>query len=144
MKPTDPVKEELQRSLFQTNQFRPEMTKIRVCTFWMSGELTDSRRRPTQQASLVSFNAMTASQTRNDQKMQVLALSGGFYSSLFSRVSVAPFQGGHLLGSLKHLQMTSSVIAGWPYRNPYNNVKGNKRLFFLHFFMLFWPPGKPR
>ena len=30
MRPTDPVKEELRQNLFKMNQFRPEITKIRV------------------------------------------------------------------------------------------------------------------
>ena len=40
IRPTDPVKEELQRILFKLNQFRPKITKIRVSTFWMSRKLT--------------------------------------------------------------------------------------------------------
>ena len=46
MRPTDPVKEELRRILFKMSQFRPEIIKIRVSTFWMSGKIPDSRRRP--------------------------------------------------------------------------------------------------
>ena len=45
MRPTDPVKEELRRILFKMGQFRIKITKIRVCTFWMSGKIPDSRRR---------------------------------------------------------------------------------------------------
>ena len=33
MRPTDPVKEELRPILFKMSQFRPKITKIRVCTF---------------------------------------------------------------------------------------------------------------
>merc|ERR1712078_938308 len=55
MKPTDPVKEELRLILFKMNQFRPKIIKIRVSTFWMSGESTDSRRRATQPVSPASF-----------------------------------------------------------------------------------------
>ena len=36
MRPTDPVKEELRRILSQMIQFKPEIHKIRVCTFEMS------------------------------------------------------------------------------------------------------------
>ena len=43
MRPTDPVKEELRRKTRKMNQFRPEITRIRVSTFWMSG----NRRIPT-------------------------------------------------------------------------------------------------
>ena len=55
MRPTDHVKEELRQKTMKMNQFRPEITKIRVSTFWMSGKLTDSRRRPMPAFSLVSF-----------------------------------------------------------------------------------------
>ena len=56
MKGSGLAKEELWRILFKLTQFGPEITKIRVSTFWMSGKSTDSRRRPTQPASPVSFN----------------------------------------------------------------------------------------
>ena len=36
MRPTCLVKEELRNILMKTNKFRPEITKIRVSTFWMS------------------------------------------------------------------------------------------------------------
>ena len=42
MKGTGLVKEELRPILFKLNQFRPKITKIKVCTFKMSGEITDS------------------------------------------------------------------------------------------------------
>ena len=42
MRPTDPVKEELRQKLFKTTQFGSKMTKIRVCTFQMSGKIRDS------------------------------------------------------------------------------------------------------
>ena len=42
MKPSGLVKEELLRILSQMNQFRPKITKIRVCTFQMSGKIPDS------------------------------------------------------------------------------------------------------
>ena len=45
MRPTDPVKAELQRILLKMSQCRPEIIKIRVSTFWMSGKIPDSRRR---------------------------------------------------------------------------------------------------
>ena len=35
MRPTCPVKEELRQNLFKMTQFRPEITKIRVSTFWI-------------------------------------------------------------------------------------------------------------
>ena len=49
--PTDPLKEELRRILFKMNQYRPEIIKIRVSTFWTSGKSTDSCQRPTRPAS---------------------------------------------------------------------------------------------
>ena len=36
------VKEGLLPNLFKLSQFRPKITKIRVCTFQMSGKITDS------------------------------------------------------------------------------------------------------
>ena len=45
MRLTDPVKEELRRILFKMSQYRSETIKIRVSTFWMSGKISDSRRR---------------------------------------------------------------------------------------------------
>ena len=35
MRPTDPVKKGLRQILFKMNQFRPEITKIKVSTFWI-------------------------------------------------------------------------------------------------------------
>ena len=40
--PSGPVKDELRQKLFKTTQFRPEITKTRVCTFQMSGKIPDS------------------------------------------------------------------------------------------------------
>ena len=54
-KPICLVKEELRSNLMKLSQFRPEITKIRVSTFWRSGNLMDSRRRPTQPSRPVSF-----------------------------------------------------------------------------------------
>ena len=45
MRPTDPVKVELQKFLSKMNKYRPEIIKIRVSTFWMSGKITDFRLR---------------------------------------------------------------------------------------------------
>ena len=42
LRPTCLVKEELRPNLSKLIQFRPEITKIRVCTFQMSGKITDS------------------------------------------------------------------------------------------------------
>ena len=50
------AKVELRRISSKLSQFRLKITKVKVSTFWMSAKSTDCRRRPTQQASLVSFN----------------------------------------------------------------------------------------
>ena len=42
IQPTDPVKEELRQKLFKIAQFGSKITKIRVCTFQMSGKIRDS------------------------------------------------------------------------------------------------------
>ena len=42
MRPTDPVKEELRQKLSKIDQFESKFTKIRVCTFQMSGKIPDS------------------------------------------------------------------------------------------------------
>ena len=42
MRPTDPVKEELRQKLSKIDQFGSKIKKIRVCTFQMSGKITDS------------------------------------------------------------------------------------------------------
>ena len=42
MRPTCFVKEELRPILFKLTQFRPEITKMRVCTFQMSAKIPDS------------------------------------------------------------------------------------------------------
>ena len=42
MRPTDPVKEELRQKLFKITQFGSKIKKIRVCTFQMSGKISDS------------------------------------------------------------------------------------------------------
>ena len=69
MKPPDPVKEELRRRTKKMSQFRPKNQEIWVSTFWMSGKSADSRRRPTQPASLVSFMPITAPQTLKTSKI---------------------------------------------------------------------------
>ena len=63
MKGSGRVKEELWRNFvqhaaiqFQMTQIRSKIKEFGVSTFWMSGNLTDSRRRPTQLSRPVSFN----------------------------------------------------------------------------------------
>ena len=66
MRPTDPVKEELRRISCKMCQFRLKVTKSRVSTFWMSGNLTDSLRRPTQPSRPVSFNPFSPNNSPAD------------------------------------------------------------------------------
>ena len=42
MRPTDPVKDELRQKLFKITQFESKITKMRVCTFQVSGKIPDS------------------------------------------------------------------------------------------------------
>ena len=42
MRPKDPVKDELRQKLFKIDQFESKITKIRVCTFQMSGKIPHS------------------------------------------------------------------------------------------------------
>ena len=44
MRPTCLVKVELRHFLFKLSQFRPTITKIRVCTFQVSGKIPDSSK----------------------------------------------------------------------------------------------------
>ena len=69
MRPTRLAKEGLRGILLKMSQYRPEIIKIRVSTFWMSIKSTDSRRRPTQPSRLVSFKPMKALQSRKNQKI---------------------------------------------------------------------------
>ena len=39
IQPPGPVKDELLQKLFKMTKFRPKITKIRVCTFQMSGKI---------------------------------------------------------------------------------------------------------
>ena len=73
MRPTDPVKEELRPILFKTNQFRPEITKIKVCTFQMSGKIPDSTNVAFEAVILTPFCNIWPRQRPNISKKQVLA-----------------------------------------------------------------------
>ena len=52
IRPTDPVKEEFRQKLFKTVQLESKITKISVCTFHMSGKITDSANVATEAAVL--------------------------------------------------------------------------------------------
>ena len=68
IRPTRLAKEELRRILFKMSEYRPEIIKMRVSTFWMSGNSMDYRWRPTQPSRLVSFKPITAFQALKDPK----------------------------------------------------------------------------
>ena len=55
--PPDPVKDELRQKLFQMTQFGSKITKIRVCTFQISGKIPDSAN--------VAFEAPSSPPFRN-------------------------------------------------------------------------------
>ena len=42
IQPPDPVEEELRQKLFKIDQLDSKIQKMRVCTFQMSGKITDS------------------------------------------------------------------------------------------------------
>ena len=42
MKPARLVEEKLQRKTMKMDQFRPNITEIKISTFWMSGKIPDS------------------------------------------------------------------------------------------------------
>ena len=77
IRPTDPVKEELRPILFKTNKFRPEITKIRVCTFQMSKKILDSTN--------VAFEAVILSPF-----LQYLAALAAKYSRKFGFQPAGP------------------------------------------------------
>ena len=55
MRPTDPVKEELRQKLSKIDQFGSKITKIRVCTFQMSGKIPDSANVAFEEALFAIF-----------------------------------------------------------------------------------------
>ena len=55
MRPTDPVKDEVRQKLFKMIQFGSKIKKIRVCTFQMSGKITDSTNVAFEAAISIPF-----------------------------------------------------------------------------------------
>ena len=55
MRPTDPVKDELRQKLPKIDQFASKITKIRVCTFQMSGKIPDSANVASEAVILTPF-----------------------------------------------------------------------------------------
>ena len=60
MRPTDIVKEQLQRKTQKMHQFRSQITKIRVCTFEMSRKITDSANVSSEPVILTPPHASAA------------------------------------------------------------------------------------
>ena len=78
MRPTDPVKEELQQKLFKMNQFEPKIKKIRVCTFQMSRKIPDSTNVAFEAVISTPFlqylAALAAKYSKNDGLKRLQAL----------------------------------------------------------------------
>ena len=78
MRPTDPVKDELRQKLFKITQLDSKITKIRVCTFQMSGKITDSANAASNpiisSPSLRYLAALAAKYSKKYKKMRVIAL----------------------------------------------------------------------
>ena len=87
MRPTDPVKEELRQKLFKIDQFESKITKIRVCTFQMSGKIPDSTNVAFE-ASLFALFGPARGQIygKMAEKMRVLARRAGYPSKRYISV----------------------------------------------------------
>ena len=79
MKAPGLVKEEIRQILMKMSQFRPEIPKIRVCTFQMSGKITDSSKT-SPRAPLFAIFGRASGQIF--KKCTFLAPAGANYSSL--------------------------------------------------------------
>ena len=81
MRPTDPVKDELRQKLFKIDQFESKMTKIRVCTFQMSGKIRDSANVAFEAPLFAIFGpARGQIYGKTAEKMRVLARRAGYPS----------------------------------------------------------------
>ena len=75
IQPTDPVKEELRHKLFKIIQFGSKITKIRVCTFQMSGKIPDSTNVAFEDPLFAIFGPARGQIYRKmAEKMRVIAL----------------------------------------------------------------------
>ena len=86
MKPTDPVKEELRQKLFKMSQFIHKITKIRVCTFQMSGKIPDSTN--------VAFEAVISTPFS-----QYLATLAAKYPKKYEKIRVSARRAFTLVGN---------------------------------------------
>ena len=68
MRPTDPVKDELRQKLFKIDQFGSKITKIRVCTFQMSGKIPDSTNVAFEDPFLQYLAPLGAKYMKNGRK----------------------------------------------------------------------------
>ena len=87
MRPTDPVKRELRQKLSKIDQFGSKITKIRVCTFQMSGKIPDSANAAFEAVILTHPHPLFAifgrASGQTFEKMQILPpLYKGFVSWL--------------------------------------------------------------
>ena len=81
MRPTDPVKDELRQKLFKMSQFVSKITKIRVCTFQMSGKIRDSAFEDPFFAIFGPARGQIYGKTAEKyKKMRVLARRAGYPS----------------------------------------------------------------
>ena len=104
IQPPDPVKDELRQKLCKTTQFGSKITKIRVCTFQMSGKIPDSANVaseaviPSNPHTLFAIFGPARGQIygKMAEKMRVLARRAGYPSENYIGCS-SRFRGG--LGS---------------------------------------------
>ena len=92
MRPPDPVKEELRQKLSKIDQFGSKITKIRVCTFQMSGKIPDSTNVAFEEPLFAIFGPARGqiygkTANKNIEKMRVLARRAG-YPSLYIGISL--------------------------------------------------------
>ena len=81
MRPSDPVKGELRQKLFKIVQFGSKITKIRVCTFQMSGKIRDSTNVAFEDPLFAIFGpARGQIYGKIAEKMRVLARRAGYPS----------------------------------------------------------------
>ena len=82
MRPTDPVKDELRQKLSKMDQFGSKITKIRLCTFQMSGKIRDSTNVAFEEPLFAIFGpARGQIYGKMAEKMLVLARRAGYPKS---------------------------------------------------------------
>ena len=80
--PPDRVKEKLRQKLFKIDQFGSKITKIRVCTFQMSGKIPDSANVAFEAPLFAIFGPargqIYGKTAEKYEKMRVLARRAGY------------------------------------------------------------------